>query len=194
MAFQKKIILIDADDVLEDLSWAWVDYLNERYKTTTSREDLFDWDMSKSFPTLTHAQVYDASLEEDLYRKLKPLPDAPYYVKKMMDDGHKIYVVTNTPYQVVKVKVEEVLLKYYPFLDPNDITITAHKQLIHGDILIDDGFHNLINGPYEKILVDAPYNRKFDAEGNGMVRTYNWKQIYQEVCRICGKELDEEDK
>ena len=44
-------------------------------------------------------------------------------------------------------------------------------------MLIDDGIHNLEGGEYIKILMTAPHNRSYDAEGNGMIRVNSWKEI-----------------
>jgi len=187
MTDNKKIILIDADDVLENLSYVWVDYLNERYGTHTKQSDLKDWDVSKAFPSLTHDQVYGVELEEELILRLAPVPDAPYYVKKLIDDGHTVYICTNTPYQILQTKLDKVIFKYFPYFTRSDVIVTAHKQLIKGDILIDDGPHNLVGGDYEKILVDAPYNETFDEKAIGAIRCYNWKEIYETVCRLIEK-------
>lgn len=53
--------------------------------------------------------------------------------------------------------------------------------MIKGDVLVDDGIHNLIGGDYRKILVDAPYNREFNEKEYGMVRVKIWKEIYDVI-------------
>ena len=67
--------------------------------------------------------------------------------------------------------------KAYPGLTREQVIITSRKQMIRGDVLIDDGPHNLIGGEYRKILYDAPHNQGFNAEGNGMSRVRNWDEI-----------------
>ena len=59
--------------------------------------------------------------------------------------------------------------------------ITCRKQLINGDVLIDDGIHNLEGGAYKKILMTAPHNANYNAEANGMIRVRNWKEIEQVI-------------
>lgn len=59
--------------------------------------------------------------------------------------------------------------------------ITANKQMIRGDVLIDDGVHNLEGGSYKKILMTAPHNRNYDAEANGMIRVSNWTEIEKSI-------------
>ena len=63
----------------------------------------------------------------------------------------------------------------------NDVIITAHKQLIKGDVLIDDGIHNLEGGDYFKILMTAPHNRYYDADKNGMYRVSSWSDAYSVI-------------
>lgn len=178
------IILIDADGVLEDLTQKWVAYLNERYGTSVKYDNVTDWDMTKSFPTLTREQIYEIECEEKLWDRVEPYVGAVEYVKKLIDEGHTVYIVTVSPYQAIRHKTEKVLLKYFPYLSWNNVIITSNKQMIKGDVLIDDGVHNLIGGDYIKILMTAPYNKTFDAEGNGMIRVTNWEEIYKAISKI----------
>lgn len=175
------VILIDADGVLEDLSQKWVEYLNEIHGTSVRYEELTAWDMTEAFPTLTREQVYAIDRDEAFYSRLKPIPGAVKAVRRMLDDGHEVFVVTTTPYQVVKAKLDRAIFPYYPFLSWKNIIITCDKHLIRGDVLIDDGVHNLLGGEYRKILVTAPYNKDFDAEANGMIRVDTWEEIYHAV-------------
>lgn len=77
--------------------------------------------------------------------------------------------------------MERVLFKYFPFLTWNDVIITSHKQLVNGDVLIDDGTHNLEGGNYFKILMTAQHNKKYDAEANGMLRVETWAEVYSAI-------------
>ena len=54
----KKIVLCDADDTIENLCETWVNYLNNQYGTKVLAENVVDWDVSKFFPELTKDQVY----------------------------------------------------------------------------------------------------------------------------------------
>ncbi len=174
----KKTILVDMDEVLDDMDRKWVSYLNSRYGTHTRYEDVKEWDMTKAFPGLSRGQVYGAILEEELYRNFEPTEGAAEVLQKLIGEGHDIFVVTNTPYQVAKVKMEEVLFKYYPFLSWEQCIFTSKKQMIRGDVLIDDSPGNLEGGEYVKLLFSAPYNRDYDAEKNGMIRVNSWEEIY----------------
>lgn len=176
-----KTILVDADGVLEDLTQKMTVLINELYGTKTKYEDIKDWDLTKAFPGLTREQVYGAELREELYDRLEPLPGAVEYMKRLIDEGKSVYVVSSAPYQIVPVKMDRVIFKFFPFLTWKNIILTGNKQMVKGDILVDDGPHNLLGGDYEKILVTGPYNESFDAEANGMIRVNTWEEIYNAI-------------
>lgn len=171
-------ILFDADDVAETLLEGWVSTLNERYGTSVSVDDVTDWDISLAFPTLTKQQVYGVLQEDAVWANLAPMPGAQKYLQQLYDEGHELYMVTATDYRTCCVKIERIL-ELFPFLDANHIIIAHNKQMVKGDVLIDDGPHNLVNGPYFRILFDAPHNRGFDEKKYGMYRAVGWEQVYR---------------
>ena len=122
---------------------------------------------------------------------MKPKEGAPEYIKRLMDDGHKVFVVTTSGYKTIVPKMEHVLFKYFPFLGWDNVIITSEKSRVHGDVLIDDGVHNLETGLYEKLLMDAPHNRLFDEKKIGAIRVMNWEQVYDTVTRINQRKVKE---
>ena len=177
-------ILVDADGVLENFSETWVSYLNRKYNVNVSHDDVREWDMTKAYPMLTPEQVLSTELDPELYDDLQPIPGAAAVLRRLLDDGHTIYIVTNTHYKIAIEKLEGTLFKYYPFLPWKQYIFTHNKQMIKGDVLVDDGVHNLIGGDYEKILFTAPYNRDFDAEANGMTRVDTWEEAYDAITKL----------
>ena len=172
------------DDVLENLSVAWVDYLNRKYGTDVNAEDITDWSVDKFFPSLSKRQVYGALIDEALWKTVRPMNKAQETLQALIHDGHEIYVVTNSHYRALTAKMEDVLFTFFPFLSWDQVIITKNKQMIRGDVLIDDGIHNLVGGDYIKVLMDRPHNRAFDAEAAGMYRVSGWEEIYELLTRI----------
>ena len=39
----------------------------------------------------------------------------------------------------------------------------------------------------KKLLMDAPHNRRFDAEANGMTRVMDWSEAYIKICELAQK-------
>ena len=174
---QKLTILVDMDDVLDDLLPAWVSYLNQTYGTNVTTNDIRSWDMMQSFPHLTKSQVFSPLDRPDFWDTVRPKEGAADVLQEWIREGHRVLVVTSSHYASIAAKMTRVLFRYFPFLQWNNVIVTADKTLIKGDILIDDGIHNLAGGDYLKILMDAPHNRFYPAAEHGMRRAHSWDEI-----------------
>ena len=105
-------------------------------------------------------------------------------LKHFMNAGHEVFIVTATEPEHVEEKMNGLLFRYFPFLSWDQVIITRKKQQIRGDVLIDDGIHNLEGGEYRKILFTAPHNRFYDAEANGMIRVSTWAEAVRVIDRF----------
>ena len=170
-------ILVDLDDTLEQLLAALVKRANERFHRNAAVDDVTDWSIVCAFPGITKQEILDFMREADFWEDVKPVPGAAEALKHFMDEGHEVYIVTATEMEHVTAKMRDLLFRCFPFLSWKQVIITGNKQLIRGDVLIDDGIHNLEGGDYKKILFSAPYNRHYDAEANGMIRVSGWDEI-----------------
>ena len=77
----KRIILCDADDTIENLCQTWVTYLNRMYGTTVHSSEIVDWNVSLFFPSLTKEQVYDPIFNKNFWKEINPI-DGCYKVLK----------------------------------------------------------------------------------------------------------------
>lgn len=180
---RKLTILVDMDDVLENLVERWVDTLNERYGTSVAYGDVTTWDIASIFPSLTKEQVFSPLYDDAFWQTLSTLPKSAENLRRLIDDGHTVRIVTASYYETLPSKMDW-LFKHYPYLDWNDVIVAHDKKLICGDVLIDDAIHNLEGGKYEKILFSRPYNLGYDARSNGMNRVHGWDDIYEVIQRI----------
>lgn len=184
---KKLTIFVDMDDTIEQLLKAWVIEANQRYGYSVSCDEVTDWDVTLAFPGLTMEQVYEIPTLPGFWKDVDPVPGAAEALQHFMAEGHDVYIVTATPYESVPEKMNDCLFKLFPFLKWDQLIITFHKQLLQGDVLIDDGVHNLEGGSYTKVLMTAPHNRSYDAEANGMIRVNNWSEAIAVVDRLAGK-------
>lgn len=190
---KKLTVLIDMDDTIENLCDVWIHCLNVRYGTSVRPSDIKEWDMTKAFPELSPVQIYKPLFDESVWKRVTPLPDAVETILKIIKDGHKVVIVTASHQDTVGLKMNNVLFKYFPYLSMDDVIVTSQKQLVQGDIMIDDAPHNLEGGRYMKLLFDAPHNRSYSASDNDMVRVYNWNEIYNIVCDISERKIRGEE-
>ena len=174
-------ILVDMDDTIEQLLAALVRKANERFRRSVIVDEITDWTIVCAYPGLEKRQILELMYEPGFWDTVEPVPGAADALKYLMDEGHQVYIVTATEFENVPAKMERVLFRYFPFLSRDQVIITGNKQMISGDVLIDDGIHNLEGGEYRKILFTAPYNKDYDAEANGMIRVHNWDEILRVI-------------
>lgn len=182
---KKLTILIDMDDVLEELTAAWVAELNRVYGTSVRPEDIVSWEIADFFPTLTTEQVFSPLHCPEFWSTLVPTQDAPDIVKRLLDDGHTIRIVTASHYNTVAPKIAW-LLSAYPYLKWEDIIIASDKSIVYGDVMIDDGVHNLETTSCIKLLFDRYHNHAYNAEANDMIRVKAWNEIYRIIFNLAG--------
>ena len=176
---RKLTLLVDMDDTLEDLLPAWVAWINKENGRSVDWQSITEWDMHKAFPDLSDDQIYSMLSLPEFWDTVRPKEGAVEYLKKLKDDGHLIYVVTSSDYRTIQTTMDHVLFRYCPYLTWNDVIVCSFKQMIHGDILIDDGVHNHMYGGYMSILMDAPHNRSFNPGRMDIVRAHDWEEVYE---------------
>ena len=190
------IILVDMDDTIENLGQAWVEYLNRKYDKTVKWNDVRNWDMQLVYPSLSNEQMSGALDDENLWDAVTVKEDAPYYLKKLIDEGNDVFIVTTAWYKTIPPKVEKCLFKYFPFLKWEQVIVTSSKHLIKGDILVDDNPQNFVGGDYFGILFTAPHNLDFDDTEADLIRVDNWKSAYlviksyQDALSTIGEKID----
>lgn len=177
---------IDLDCVLNNLVDIWIKILNEKHGLNIQYNDVKQWDMQYTYPTLSHDQVYEPLYMSELWNQLSIQPYSKISLRQLMNSGHQIYIVTNTHYTNTEVKMRW-LFKQFPFIKWNQIIITSNKQLLKLDILIDDYEKNLIGGDYIRILFDCPWNRDVDDKKYELIRTFGWKNTNKTINIIAGK-------
>ena len=176
---KKFILLSDLDDVVENLLPTWIKMLNFMNADNPNfipkhPEEITSWDVQNFFPMLTIDEVF-APLNTDLiWKMITPKPGATRVVKKYNDMPDVDFrIVTASHYSSIPAK-REFLRKFFPFINWNQVIVCSNKQMIKGNVLLDDSPRNLIGGDYKGILFRAPHNLSFDAS------------IYPNIIRVDG--------
>lgn len=183
-------LLIDMDDTIENLLEAWTAHLNKKYGTNVLPKDVNTWDISRCFPSIDRKNVYAPLYDNEFWKTVQPKPDAVKYLKMLKELGFDLYICTTSNYETIRCKLEHIISEHFPFISWGQVITTNNKQLINGDILVDDGVHNLIGGSYKKILMSAPHNLDYDTDKNDMVRVNSWAEAYNEIIAASNKILD----
>ncbi len=168
-------ILIDMDQVLVDLLTHWLDVLYMKYKEPLRFHEVTEWDLSLNCKKATSTQVYDCLKIPGFFRHLKPVEGAVESVKKLISDGHDVVIVTACMYGHTDKR--EWLAEHLPEISANNIIFARRKQIIQGDVFIDDSADNCINYMFENpkamvICFSQLYNKNFHG-----LRCASWMKI-----------------
>jgi 5'(3')-deoxyribonucleotidase len=107
---------------------------------------------------------------------MNPTPGGAQAIKKMQDNGNKVYIVTMPWPTSVNCLVEKYywVQRYIPTIHPSHIIYCKDKELLKGDVIIDDRPNYLeSNGCKFTIAMDYKYNRDIPVD----LRTNNWEEI-----------------
>ena len=177
---------IDFDGVMNDMIVTWVEWLNRDHKGyNVSPQDIVDWEMSKQYPALTREELYAPLNSPEFWDEVHIKPEAPEVIERLLAAGHEIYVVTSSQYNILSFKFDKCLFAHFPYLTKKNVIITYNKSLINVDLLLDDGVHNFKDFSGIKVVFDAPYNQKFEAD----YRVASWKEFYLLITQLTSKAI-----
>ena len=172
------IIGIDFDGTINNMLETWIELLNQRHGTTVRIEDVVEWELTKVFPNLTKNELFEPLSTSEFWSCVTIKSGATEVVEKLIQDGHKIYIVTSSHYRTLPAKLDNCLFAHFPFLHKENVIITYDKSLINCDLLLDDAEHNLTNFKGLKILFDALYNKNSVVQD---FRVSSWADFYELV-------------
>ena len=173
------IALLDIDDTICDTVDVWLRRYRNKYKHKLYPEDITDWNLTKFVVPECGNKIYDLLKSKTLYNYIKPLPYALDGVNKLRSIGFRIaYVTGGLPIHSV---YKYDWLKNYDFWQKGDAYIqTAHKELILGNILIDDNADNCNLFTGFSILIDKPWNHYV----NHPNRYAGWQEIIRDIDEV----------
>jgi 5'(3')-deoxyribonucleotidase len=144
---KKLTILQDMDSITVDLMGPWCASFNRKFKkkgdAKLTVEKITNWDMHTLVPE-TFA-IYKIIERRGFFRKLPALPGAIESTQKLLDAGHEVFLLSAASGEALTDKSKWVM-KYMPFMKNRMFLSHAKtpKDGIHGDVLIDDGPHNIL--------------------------------------------------
>lgn len=185
-------ILLDLDSVCNDLLTVWYERYNRDYNDDMCVERQLTWDMHAYVKPECGKAIYRYLSEPGLYRNLPVMDGAVEGIQALKDMGCKVFIVSACS----PSSAGEKMLWVKDYLPPVNGFISVYsygkdaKALIAGDILIDDGPHNIEHSiATHKIVVDFgyPYNRDVHAD----YRAHSWPEIVAAVQEIAEQRFTE---
>lgn len=141
----KPRILLDCDGILSDFHTPCLAIINELTGKDHKLEDIHSWDIFEALGVSADIRkaTYDRMNTPGWCSKLKPYPGAAQGVAKLREMG-EIHIVTSPMRGDTWHRERELWIWKHFEIGPKYVTHTASKNIVHGDVLIDDRDDNLL--------------------------------------------------
>ena len=178
---KKFTILIDQDDVLVEYIKGVTKAYNDKYEACIDAEECTSWNLYSIFGEDVETVMH----EPELFRHLEPVKDALEVFERLYkSDLFEMYIVTAAHPKCVDAKFAWIK-EYLPFFPEDRVIICKRKYMVKGDILLDDGMHNIeefLDAGGMPIIFDRPHNRH---KGQGITRVKDWLTFEKVIMGIC---------
>ena len=184
-------IVLDQDEVIVQWLATVLEWYNLDFGTSYTRDDVKSWKVTDSLPN-SHHFLRSTMRYPEFYRDLVPVEGAIAGVKKLMDDGHDVVIATAIPKcaPIAHVGKLEWIRRNMPFFPLDNFISISRKDLIDGDVLFDDGLHNIVpwhGSGKTAVIFDAPWNRSLSiGPGTGRENIYRVRH-WNEFLKLIGE-------
>ena len=146
-------IICDMDEVIVDMMGPLLCEYNKRYGADINIDDITQWQLP--------GDMMDIFYSYNFFAELPVIPRAVHGLNLLGNMGHEIIIASNS------MNVPEIAYQKTQWVDNYlrrfkcNLILTARKDLLQGDVIIDDNPDYLINSPCPiKICMDRPWNRE----------------------------------
>lgn len=192
------IIGVDIDDTLTDIrdevGAAALKYAQSLNKDIDETKVVWDKNNNGSSFKERYNFNYDellyffGNIQENITKKAKPREDVVDVIKKLREDGHKIYIITardsefhNSPYELSKTWLNKNNIEYDKLIvDARDKAKICREQNV--EIFIDDKLSNCMQISNENIVTIRITN--YTEQHQNIVNKKNWKEIYEYIKQL----------
>jgi len=181
-ANNKVSIFLDMDGVLADTHHELLKRYNEEYGENIVKEDIKEWDLNKV--TKPNTSIIKYFEEPGFFRSVPVYKGAREAVKVIKSIRCvEMFIASTSTSNGFKDK-EDWIQENFPEIQTKNIIFTSRKDVLMGDILVDDGLHNLENSKCGNLIIfDQPWNRTGNIPNRAM-RIKSWEELVDNIYRI----------
>lgn len=181
-----RLVLIDMDNVIADLDGHLLRVWGERYpnEPTVKPEDRKSHWIGDNFTKEQDTRIRAMVREPQFFADLPAIPGSIEAIKEMIAMGYEVRVCTS-PLSHHKTCINEKCGWIREMFDEefvNRLIVTRDKDLIFGDVLIDDAPEvkaKLRTPVWKHIIFDAPYNQ--EVTDRPRMHWGNWREVFNQL-------------
>ncbi len=161
-------IIMDLDEVVVQFIQPLINEYNRRYSSDITIEDITQWSLPADMCSIFH--------EVNFFARLIPFPGAIQGIKLLKVQGHEV-ILASDPSGDPHI-AEQKLLWVQRWLPAHELVLTGRKDILVGDMIVDDGLHHLEKFKGCKVVMDRPWNRGSSIPN---IRVVNWSGVLHAV-------------
>ena len=148
-------IILDYDDVLVPCNQMAVNRVNAETGSDFCLDDIEGWGPSGT--ALDRRLDY---FKDPGFMGTIPVPRSSIsFMEELAAKNVELFIATSVEPQCAGVRIANIL-ENFPMVDPGNILIGSRKDILMGDVMLDDGWHNLVkSGVRYPVLFRRPWNR-----------------------------------
>ena len=187
------IICCDIDNTINDLAEKTIALYNARYDKNIQMSDITTYNFYDCLSKEDADGIIALFKDKELWDSLKPLPYSQEVLKKLIKQGHRIFLATATDPINFAWKCEW-LSKYFGFIPTDNIIRIMDKSLLKIDVMVDDHLSNLISNICERVCLDYTWNQSTSTDyAFDIQRAYSWSDI-ENIINNIEKEMEKWEK
>lgn len=168
----KKKLIVDIDGVLADI---YGQFRKFEFEDFGRNQDLSEITGKLEEEAFVNGEIYMAT--QGFFRNAAVIKGSVEALEKL-NQTHDLFIVSAaTKFPNSMAEKQEWLLEHFPFITWQQIVFCGTKEIIKGDIMIDDHFKNLDKFYGQTILFSQPHNVNRIEKGHN--RVTNWKEIME---------------
>lgn len=141
---RKLSIICDLDSIAADLMKKWMEHYNRDHNAAMTKEHHTSWDVHNNVP-IGH-RIYEYLYQPGFFEDLEPLPGAIESLNLLQNRGHKVTIATAYSYPGTSATDKVTWCRnHLPFLNKRQIFLGHQKEMLKGDVFIDDSPDNITN-------------------------------------------------
>ena len=172
---KKKILLIDMDHVMADLTSQYIRYYKAVTGIEIKRNDLLGKPEAEAFPDPELIKMFLRT--PGFFRRAKVILNSQSVIKEL-NELFELYIVS-AAMEFPQSLIEKYtwLHEHFPFIKWSQIIFCGSKKNISGDYMIDDHLRNLDNFDGVKLLFTATHNTNISSKQYHRVNS--WTEVRQ---------------
>jgi len=154
-------ILLDVDGVLADFVTPAAKWARRNGHRNAYHDNCTKWDVLESWGLQAFQPQFDQFCSRKGFCKSLPVyPGAVEFVEQLRRLGEVIVVTSPLSCSPYWCHERTIWLAEHFGFRSKDVIFAKRKELVCGDVLIDDGPHNLETFANFRLLLDRPWNRE----------------------------------